>query len=103
MSTGFPSAEAPPNDIVYPPPCLQARQGVFDPPALFPDDLMSCFDVLMSCFLDLKRAHSPEDGFRCVARAPLFTSFLHLFSDLLVNSDLSQKVSKWEFQNNQKS
>ena len=76
---------------------------MFDPPALFPDDLMSCFDVLMSCFLVLERAHSPEDGFRRVARAPLFTRFLHLVSDLLFNSDLSQKVSNLELQNSQKS
>ena len=75
---------------------------MFDPPALFPDDLMSSFDVLMSCFLDLKGAHSPEDGLSCVTRTPLFARFLHVFSDLLFNSDLSQKVSKLELQNNLK-
>ena len=49
--------------------------GVFDPPGQFP--VFS--DVLMSCFLSLKGAHSPTDGFPCMARSPLFTLFLCLF------------------------
>ena len=56
----------------HPPPWPQARQGVFDPPVLFSD-------VLRSCFLVLKGAHSPEDGFPRVARAPLLARFLGIF------------------------
>ena len=57
---------------IYPPPWPQARQGVFDPSVLFSD-------VLRSCFLVLKGAHSPEDGFPRVARAPFLARFLGIF------------------------
>jgi hypothetical protein len=67
---------------------------VFDPPVLFPDDLMSCVDVLMSCFPVLKRDHSPEDGFRSVARTPLFTCFLHFSDQRFIKKKIKLGTSK---------
>ena len=66
--------------LINPPPCLQARLGVFHPPVYFSD-------VLMSSSLSLKGTHNPLTVFLAQPTLLLSLLFCVCFSNLLFDSD----------------